>query len=255
MMKKGMMRSLLTIACTIGCVTGCILLYHKKEEQKAILADIGLYIIQEKVEQSEPETTDTSHDSMSEECEELLKEQEVDLQDREEELQLLQLRNDLQNLLEEKESENEDSYIIYEKYFRMKQGELAQIEGMKDLSDCGAWGSINAYLSSVTFNIDDSMFIQYRNTNSSPIWEYLTPRTITITNSVSNMGFMGTLVGMDFVQIQENLYETEILEGFMFHEDGTVYYIQYGDEYYDYIFYSDYEDGRDSWLLIEHTWR
>lgn len=56
---------------------------------------------------------------------------------------------------------------------------------------------------------------------------------------------------MDFAQIQENAYAAEIQEGFMYFEDGVVYYIQYADEFYNYTFVSNFEDGGDSWLIVD----
>lgn len=124
--------------------------------------------------------------------EEQLKEQEKQLCDRKEELQLLQLKNNLMELVEKKGN--------------------------------------------------DSM--------SEPR-EYELPRALIILTQNENRGSMEVLVGMNFAQIQEALHETEIQDGFMYFEDGTVYYIQYEDACYAYTFVSDYEDGRESWLIID----
>ena len=158
-------------------------------------------------------------------------------------------RLEIQKLLMKKE--NESSHMIYEKYFGLTQGELARIEGMEDLSTCGMFGFLNSHFGGVTFDIDDGILVQYGNDNMSQIWESAFPRAIIITGPEANIGFMDARAGMDFAQIQENAYEAEIQEGFMYFDDGIVYYIQYADEFYDYIFISDYEDGWDSWLVIE----
>lgn len=183
--------------------------------------------------------------------EEQLKEQEKQLRDRKEELQLLQLKNDLLDLVEKKGNEDEDSYIIYEKYFRMKQGEMLRIENSDDLSVCGMWGHLNSHFGGVTFGTVEDILIQYGNDSMSEPREYELPRTLIIFNKNENRGPMEALAGLNFAQIQEALYETEIQEGFMYFEDGTVYYIQYEDAHYAYTFVSDYEDGRESWLVID----
>lgn len=183
--------------------------------------------------------------------EEQLKEQEKQLRDRKEELQLLQLKNDLLDLVEKKGNEDEDSYIIYEKYFRMKQGEMLRIENSDDLSVCGMWGHLNSHFGGVTFGTVEDILIQYGNDSMSEPREYELPRALIIFNKNENRGPMEALAGLNFAQIQEALYETEIQEGFMYFEDGTVYYIQYEDAHYAYTFVSDYEDGRESWLVID----
>lgn len=61
---------------------------------------------------------------------------------------------------------------------------------------------------------------------------------------------MDARAGMNFQEIQENAYEKEIQEGFMYNEDLTVYYVEFTNGFYDYIYYSDYPDGRDTWLII-----
>lgn len=84
--------------------------------------------LQEEQAPDNPEITEQTQYVVSGEYGEQLKEQEKQLCDRKEELQLLQLKNNLMELVEKKGNEDEDSYIIYEKYFRMKQGELLWIE-------------------------------------------------------------------------------------------------------------------------------
>ena len=154
-------------------------------------------------------------------------------------------------LVEKKGNEDEDSYIIYEKYFRMKQGEMLRIENSDDLSVCGMWGHLNSHFGGVTFGTVEDILIQYGNDSMSEPREYELPRALIIFNKNENRGPMEALAGLNFAQIQEALHETEIQDGFMYFEDGTVYYIQYEDAYYAYTFVSDYEDGRESWLIID----
>lgn len=212
--------------------------------------------VQEKETQKEQapdnsEITERTQYVVSGEYGEQLKEQEKQLRDRKEELQLLQLKNNLLDLVEKKGNEDEDSYIIYEKYFRMKQGEMLRIEDSDDLSVCGMWGHLNSHFGGVTFGTVEDILIQYGNDSMSEPREYELPRALIIFNKNENRGPMEALTGMNFAQIQEALHETEIQEGFMYFEDGTVYYIQYEDARYAYTFVSDYEDGRGSWLVID----
>ena len=160
-------------------------------------------------------------------------------------LQFLQLKYDLAILLEEKSNEEEDSFLIYEKYFRLKQGELARIEGMEKLGDTC---DLNVYLYGTTFQVGNDILVKYP--NYTYIEEYLLPVTIIVTESSANLGYMDARAGMNFEEIQENAYTKNIQEGFMYEDESTGYYIEYEDAYYKYIFLSKYADGRDSWLLV-----
>lgn len=107
---------------------------------------------------------------------------------------------------------------------------------------------LDGHFSGVTFSINDDIMIQYINTTD--IWEYLLPRYIIITSGDTNFGFMNARAGMNFEEIQQSAYEEEVREGFMYWYEQGVYYIRYTDDYYEYIFLSDYPDGKDSWLMI-----
>ena len=182
-----------------------------------------------------------------------------ELSELQHELQLLQLKYDLATLLEEKSNEEENSFLNYEKYFRLRQGELARIEGIEALSECGAFfGFLNEHFSGPTFQVGNSILVQYPNSISIEEWfpntisieEYLLPNTVIVTDSSANLGYMDARAGMNFEEIQENAYTKEVQEGFMYEEESKVYYIEYADAYYKYIFLSEYENGRDSWLLV-----
>lgn len=254
-MKSDRLKISAMIACSIACMAGCILLYHEREEQNKTLQNIVSDFAKEDGAQNDKKQADMPQLLAEDVSVALLEEQEADLNGLEDELKLLQIKYDLQKKLEERENDSTNPKMIYEKYFRLKQGDMARIEGIENLDICGKFGVLNSHFGGVLFGMDESVWVQYRNDAFGPIWEYLTPRTIIIFDAAPHMGFMGTLAGMDFVQIQENLYETDIQEGFMYNEDSKVYYLQYGDEYYDYIFCSTQEDGANSWLLIEQAWR
>lgn len=148
--------------------------------------------------------------------------------------------------------EDENTCTVYEKYFQMKQGELACIEKLEDLSECAKFGFLNGHFGGVIFQIDQGMWLQYSNDNVNDIEEELLPRSLIITDSAIDLGFMDARAGMNFEEIQQNAYAGEMEEGFMYWWEEKVYYIRYTDEYYEYIFLSDEPDGRNSWLLVSH---
>ena len=41
----------------------------------------------------------------------------------------------------------------------------------------------------------------------------------------------------------------------MYFYEAPVYYIQYTDQFYEYTFISDFEDGKDSWLIVDHCYQ
>lgn len=169
-------------------------------------------------------------------------------------IQLLQLKYELMELVEKQSNLIEDgnSRAVYEKYFQIRQGELARIEKLEDLSECGKFGFLNGHFSGVIFQIDRSIWVQYSNDTVNEIEGDLLPRSLIITDSSMNLGFMDARAGMNFEKIQENAYAREIQEGFMYWWEEKVYYIQYTDEYYEYVFLSNDQDGRDSRLIVSH---
>lgn len=148
--------------------------------------------------------------------------------------------------------DDENPCLKYEKYFQMKQGELARIEKLEDLSECGKFGFLNSHFGGVVFQIDEGVLVQYSNDIVSDIDEELLPRSLIIMDSFLNLGFMDARAGMDFEEIQKNAYVGEIQEGFMYSLEEKVYYIRYTDEYYEYTFFSSDQDGSDSWLIVSH---
>lgn len=146
------------------------------------------------------------------------------------------------------EMENENPILVYEKYFQLKQGELTRICGIEDMSECWRTSYIDSHFTFPAIAIDRNLYVQY--TNIFDICEDELPRNILITGSNIDLGFMGARAGMNLQEIQENAYEKEIQEGFMYTEDWQVHYIEYTDGFYDYIYYSDYPDGKNAWLII-----
>lgn len=157
-------------------------------------------------------------------------------------------------LLEQKSNEREESSPceIYEKYFRLKQGELARRQGIETSEESGKMGFLNSHFGGISLNVDEGIYVQYYNSPPSPLLEDLLPSNLIITNPNIDLGFMNAHAGMDFEKIQENAYGIEINEGFMYNENLKVYYMEYRDNDYKYIFVSDSPSGSDSWLIICH---
>ncbi|MGN0280455.1 MAG: hypothetical protein ACI4C4_13975 [Lachnospiraceae bacterium] len=135
------------------------------------------------------------------------------------------------------------STVYIDRYFRI---------GKEDLTECGKVGFLNGHFGGVIFQIDQGMWLQYSSDNVNDLEEELLPRSLIITDDSMNLGFMDARAGMNFEEIQENAYAGEIQEGFMYHREEKVYCIQYSDEYYEYIFLSNNQDGRDSELIVPH---
>ena len=206
-------------------------------------------------EEAEQEQKDTWHDEETDneigtDLNAQLKEMESELGEIEEKTQRLQMQYRLLTLLEAKGNEikDENPELVYEKYLNLKQGELTRICEIEDMSELWRTGFIDSHFSFPAISIDSNFYVQY--SNISDIYEYALPDNILITGLDIDLGYMGARAGMDFQEIQANAYEKEIQEGFMYTEDWTVYYIEYTDGIYDYIYYSDYPDGKDSWLII-----
>lgn len=171
-----------------------------------------------------------------------------------EKINTLQEEYNFLKLLEQKSNEREESGSskIYEKYFQLKQGELARRQGIETSEECGKMGFLNSHFGGITLNVDEGIYVQYYNSPPSPILEDLLPSRLIITNPDFKLGFMDAQAGMDFEEIQENAYETEINEGFMYNEDLEVYYVKYCDSDYEYTFVSNSSNGDESWLIISH---
>ncbi len=246
-MKKITIERVVFYLFSLVCICGCFWLHAIKTEQA-----VDLTFSEEEAEQ---EQKDVWHDEETDneigtDLNAQLKEMENELGEIEEKTQRLQMQYRLLTLLEAKGNEikDENPELVYEKYLHLRQGELARICEIQDMSECWETGYIDSHFSIPAISIDSNLYVQY--SNISDIYEYALPSNILITGPDIDLGFMGARAGMDFQEIQANAYEKEIQEGFMYTEDWTVYYIEYTDGFYDYIYYSDYPDGKDSWLII-----
>lgn len=247
-LRRGILRLALAVFSSIGCITVTMCLYHIREKQSSLVlkrssdAEWG--------KQSDL-VLETSSDIEWENRDLLLSEKRKELEILREETQLLQIKYDLQKLVKEKYDE-EDPRSKYEKYFHIEQGELARIEGIKDLQNCGTFGFLNGHFSGVTFEISKGLLVQYGNDVTGSVWESYEPHTLIITDAETNLGFMGARAGMDFAEIQKNAMPEEIQQGFMYFYEEPVYYVQYQDAFYQYTFLSDHEDGSGSWMLVNY---
>ena len=216
--------------------------------------NLKLYVNEVSAEISANTVSDDNYarESLSNDFKGLMDKERIRLNELQDELQLLQEKYDLLLLQEKKANEEagENTKEIYEKYFQLRQGELARIEEVEDASECGRFGYLNSHFGGITFEVDEGMYVQY--SNVSPISEDLLPIELIILGSDVELGFKGARAGMDFKEIQAYAGKEEIQKGFMYNEELEVYFLEYFDNFYEYIFVSDYEDGSYSWLVIRH---
>ena len=247
--RKSNIKKVLLGIISIGCVVGSVCLYLVKDGQIEKLNSMKEIFLENEVQRNNP---------VDELLTQRMEMQLINAKDQIDELQLrmefLQQEHDFLVLLERKanERETDDAREKLEKYFQIRQGELARIQGIESSEECGNWGFLNSHFGGITLAVDEDMYVQYYNSPPTPILEYLLPDSLIIMNPDIDLGFMGARVGMDFEEIQENAYEGEIHTGFMYNEDNEIYYIEYFDDYYEYIYASYKPDGSDSWMVINH---
>lgn len=241
---KNNIRSMIIFAIfSLMCITGCVWLYFYEGKQRDELRIQEIKVLQDSLQSQKP-----SDCSAEEKFEKILSERREALRITEEKVGRLQAEIDLLSLLERKSNEGRGTDRVYDKYFLLRQGKLARVEGITDISECGRFGFLNSHFGGTTFEIDEGILVQYGNVNA--ISEYLLPIALIIFNPDCDFGFMGARAGMDFEEIQERAHAEEISEGFMYNEEITEYYIRYADEYYEYFYCSDEPSGAGSWLMI-----
>lgn len=148
-----------------------------------------------------------------------------------------------------READDIGSYTVYEKYFGLKQGDLARSTNIKNTDELGKEGFLNSHFGGITIDVGEGICVQYSNTDS--IIEDLLPCGIIIESDNTELGFMGARAGMDFMEIQDNAYQKEVQKGYIYSEEIDVYYLEYFDESYRYFYLSYDPEGSDSWLLVE----
>lgn len=223
---------------SIICVLICICLYLIKEEGEAALLDRG---------KSKINKTDIFSRSLGKG----LNSQQMLLENIKDDLHLLEAKCAFMELLETKSNEDKDTNPnkVYGKYFQLRQGELARCVGIENEEECGRSGFLNSHFGGITIQIGDGMMIQYSNISS--LSEYLLPRSLIITNPDISLGYKDARAGMNFREIQNNAHEGKIEKGFMYNEEQAVYYMEFNDDFYRYLYISDCLNGDASWLLIE----
>ncbi|MDE7184205.1 MAG: hypothetical protein K2O40_06975 [Lachnospiraceae bacterium] len=248
--RRSILRLALAVFYSIGCITVTMCLYYIREKQSDLLlktsSDTEWGKQSDLVLETSPDIEWENHDV-------LLSEKREELKTLREELQLLQIKYDLQKLVKEKYDEA-DPRSKYEKYFHIEQGELARIERIEDLQTCGTFGFLNGHFSGVIFEISEGIQVQYSNAVTGSVWESYKPNTLIITDAEPNLGFMGARAGMNFAEIQKNALPGEIRQGFMYFYEAPVYYMEYQDAFYQYTFLSDHEDGSGSWMLVNYIY-
>ncbi|MCM1232915.1 MAG: hypothetical protein NC489_22545 [Ruminococcus flavefaciens] len=234
---------------SLGCICVCFWLHSIKTAQ----VDSSIRIEAETESEAEPKEArydEKDANVIRTVLNEKAREKESELGEIEEKTQYLRMQYRFLTLLETAGNEIKDTnpLLVYEKYFRLKQGELTRICGIEDMEECGRMGYLNSHFGGSVISIDQNLYVQYGNIYD--IHEDQEPGSVIITGSNINLGFMGARAGMNFQEIWENACKEEVQEGFMYSEDVTVYYIKFTDGIYEYIYCSYYPDGRNTWLII-----
>lgn len=232
------------------CIVSCIWLY-RIEQGAAEPNEPEVKIPSQDVAETEEDvnTYAVSLDGILSQAEEALREKQADISRYRERYAVLAM-------LEEKENQAAREICpdrMYEKYFRLREGELARIEGADNTEQIGWQGMLNSHFSAITFEIHRDMLVQYTG-SLEYIEEYGTPHSILIMNPEVDLGYRDARAGMNFEEIQENAGVGEIQTGFMYTSDYEIYYLEYEADGYRYSYLSEYPDGTDSWLVIEHKY-
>lgn len=238
-------KEILIYFISVGCMALCVFLYKARQELfssgelQAAMGEEEIYDVNAR-----------SHRYQNK-MENLLSSMESALNEAQSEADHLRERYDLLVMLEEKENQAAREIspdIMYEKYFRLREGEMARLTGAEDADIIPVESRLNSHFSFFIFEIRPDMWVQYA--DSVSIYEDGLPTGILIESSEVDLGFMDARAGMNFEEIQENACESEIQTGFIYAAELEVYYIKYEDEGYIYNYISLYEDGTNSWLEI-----
>ncbi len=246
-------KEILLLLLTAGCVAGCVMSYNIWQDQKKSLTEMNNELDREPGPIHEIDTEDGTNWYrwyIDPDGGDRILEETTELDSLLTETASLQLKYDLQSFMERQGNRQETSDMVWQKYFHIRQGELARIEGIEDLSDCETFGFLNNPFSGVVFDLYDGIALQYTNGTTSRIGEYTLPIAVIVTGAESDLGFMDARAGMDFEQIMQNACEAEVRQGFMTFSGDQVYYIQYADDTFQYSFISEDEDGSGSRLIV-----
>lgn len=230
---------------SVWCIVSCLWLY-RIERNAAEPREPEVEIPSQDVS----ETQDVGN-AYADSLEDILLQSEKTLREKQEDIDRFRERYAVLALLEEKENQAARELCpdrMYEKYFRLKEGELARIEGVEDAEQVGCMGNLNSHFTSFAFEIHMDMWVQY--SDKGYIVEYDTPGAIVIENPDIDLGYMDARAGMNFEEIQKRAGIGEIQTGFMYTSDYEIYYLEYEEAGYLYRYLSEYPDGTDSWLEI-----
>lgn len=247
-MKK--LKAVLLFVLMAGSVAGCLLSYGIWQEQRDMLDGMDREMAMEHSIVYKVSIEDDLCDYDSGMAQEAIDEEKAKLDELEQEAGLFQMKYDLLKFVETQGNTQGAAVWVYQKYFHVRQGELARIAGIEELADCGTYGFLNNPFSGVVFELYDGITLQYKNGTTSQIEEYGLPIAVVITGKESGLGFMEARAGMDFRQIVQSAYEEEIKQGFMYFSNDCIYYIQYTDDVFRYTFVSENEDGSGSKLIV-----
>ena len=232
------------------CIVSCVWLYWIERgaaEPNEPEAEIPSRDIAETEE--DENTYADSLDGILSQAEEALREKQADISRYREKYAVLAMLEEKENQVAREVCPNK----MYEKYFRLREGELARIAGADNTQQIGCYGMLNSHFTSVTFEIHRDIWVQY-SSSYKYIEEYGTPGSILIMNPEVDLGYMDARAGMNFEEIQKSAGIGEIQTGFMYTSDYEIYYLEYEADGYWYGYLSEYPDGTDSWLVIEHKY-
>lgn len=250
-------RGFLFYLFSVWCVVSCLWLYRiersaadpEEPEMEIPSQDIS------DIEDAEKAYVDSLEDILSNTEKSLRANTEKTLREKQADISRFRERYAVLAMLEEKENQAARKLCpdrMYEKYFRLKEGELARIEGVEDAEQVGCMGNLNSHFTSFAFEIHMDMWVQY--SDKGYIVEYDTPGAIVIENPDVDLGYMDARAGMNFEEIQDRAGIGEIQTGFMYTSSYEIYYLEYEADGYVYRYLSHQPDGTDSWLEINQKY-
>lgn len=237
---------------SLWCIGMCLLLYRLNMDVSGYQADKLVQIGEQYTEtvQQAILSAQAGNDVSDGKLDAILAERNNSLNEIQENIEKLRNQYAVLSLLEDKEIQAAKEICpdrMYEKYFQLKQGELARIMEV-GVGNIGEEGYLNSHFSGRIFEINRGMYAQYEGGNVMN--EFATPCALLIKNPDVNIEFGGVRAGMNFEEIWKCLYETQIQTGFMYTELNEIYYLEYEDHGYCFRFLSDQPDGTNSWIEI-----
>lgn len=96
-----------------------------------------------------------------------------------------------------READGIGSYTVYEKYFGLKQGDLARSMNIKNTDELGKEGFLNSHFGGITIDVGEAICVQYSNTDSVPLYREMLfggMCSIMLPQSMTDMDRIGRMV-------------------------------------------------------------